>query len=253
MNKRQQSILKLLSEKNKISVNELTAALGVSGVTVRQDLGLLEEQGFLRRVHGGAEFRSGDDISQRLAINYEVKSAIAERAAREIAAGETIFIEAGSTNALLARRLTGYSRLTVVTNNVFITRVLKDSRVEVILLGGLFQHQSECVVGPVARAGLKGLRFSKAFLGVDGISLIGEVTGNDIARAEISAEVVRRSQRTCVLTDAGKFGREALSRICALEDLATVITDPGIPPDIREGISKAGPELIIVSPKASPE
>jgi DeoR/GlpR family transcriptional regulator of sugar metabolism len=247
VNDRQRTILSKLSEKEKITVNELIEILNVSGVTVRQDLDYLQKQGFIQRIHGGAVLQSEDEISHRLGINYEVKTAIAESAAKTIKRGETIFIEAGSANALLARMLSGLMGLTVVTNNVFITRTLKNSSINVILLGGIFQHQSECVVGALAQKGLEFINFSKAFLGVDGISPKDGVTCADMLRADVSSEVVRKSQEVIVLTDSAKIGKTAMSKVCDLKDIDCIVTDSGITDDMKAKFEECGVEVIIAT------
>lgn len=248
MNSRQRTILNHLSKTGKVSVNELIDMLEVSGVTIRQDLDSLQKQGFVQRVHGGAVLQSEDEISHRLGINYDAKMAIAEKAAEYIIPGETVFIEAGSANALLARQMADESGLTVVTNNVFITRTLKDSEVNVILLGGLFQHQSECVVGTLARAGLDAINFSKCFLGVDGIAPRTGVTGTDMLRAEVSTRAAMQSREVFILTDSRKIGRTAMTRICGLEDIDYLITDDGIPSDIRVEFENVGINVMIAGP-----
>ena len=80
----------------------------------------------------------------------------------------------------------------MVTNNVFITRTLKNSEVNVVLLGGIFQHQSECVVGRLAVRGLELINFSKTFLGIDGISPETGVTCSDMLRADVSSRAVSK-------------------------------------------------------------
>ena len=248
MNERQRTILGRLSQERQVWVKDLIQTLGVSGVTIRQDLEYLQSQGFIERVHGGAVIQSEDEISHRLGINYEIKTAIAEAAAARIERGETIFIEAGSANALLARRLSSQSGLTVVTNNVFITRTLKNSEVNVVLLGGIFQHQSECVVGSLAARGLDSINFSKAFLGVDGISPESGVTCSDMLRAEVSSRAVRKSKEIFVLTDSSKIGKTAMSQVCTLKDVNHLITDSAICPEDRQAFEKAGINVVISKP-----
>lgn len=243
MNERQKEILKLLGEDQELSVSELSSRFGVSGVTVRGDLDLLEREGFLKRVHGGAVLHRQDDIARRIGINYEHKISIAERAAGYIHEGETIFIEAGSANALLARQLLRRRDIQVVTNNVFITRQLKDSAVDVVLLGGVYQHDSECVVGSVARLGLQNLNFTKAFIGVDGIGMEAGFTCTDMMRAEIAREVVAKSRESFVVTDATKFGTVALSQICRLEEVDYLITDRTMPDTYRDPLRAAGVQV----------
>ena len=240
MNERQREILELLGEDEAISVSALSNRFGVSGVTIRGDLDHLENQGLLKRVHGGAILHHEDDISRRIGINYARKLSIARRAAAYVSRGETIFIEAGSANALLARQLSPESGIQVVTSNVFITRQLKDSGVDVILLGGVYQHDSECVVGSLAKLGLESLHFSKAFIGADGINPSEGFTCTDMMRAEIAREAVRKATHSFVVSDSTKFGKVALSPICALEEITYVVTDSDIPPDQRRALEGAG-------------
>lgn len=240
MNNRQKEILKVLGQDQELSVSELSSRFGVSAVTIRADLGTLEREGLLRRVHGGAVLHSRDDIARRIGINYEHKISIAERAVAYVKRGETIFIEAGSANALFARQLAGMSGIQIVTSNVFITRQLKDSEVDVILLGGVYQHDSECLVGAVARLGLENLNFTKAFIGADGISENEGFTCSDMMRAEIAREAVRKSSESFVVSDSTKFGKVALTQICPISEIDHLITDHLIPQEFTTLLRNAG-------------
>ena len=108
MKKRETIILELLSEQGRIDVVTLAEKLGVSQVTVRKDLDVLESKGIVRREHGYAVFGGSDDMNNRLAINYEQKRMIAKCAAELVAPGETIMIESGSCCALLALSRMGW-------------------------------------------------------------------------------------------------------------------------------------------------
>ena len=246
MTERQKRILSLMSEGGQINVSDLSDQFGVSGVTIRQDLDALQSEGLLRRVHGGAVLPSAEDIAHRLGINFEKKHAIAERAAAFVESGDTIFIEAGSTNALLARQLANRRDIRVVTNNVFIARTLKDSEVTVILLGGVYQHESECVVGQLAKLGTEQLNFAKTFIGLDGLTFDAGLTCSDMMRAEIAGTAVQKAGRVFVLTDSPKFGRVALSRICNLDEVDHIVTDAEIPGEYRERLPEYGVELLVV-------
>ena len=247
VNTRQRKILGHLAAKRKITVNELIGNLDVSGVTIRQDLDFLQKEGFIQRVHGGAILQSDDEISHRLSINFDEKTAIAEKAAKMIDEGETIFIEAGSANALMARWLAERTRLTVITNNVFITRILKNSKANVILLGGMFQHQSECVVGALALKGMDSFNFTKVFLGVDGISPDGGVTCSEMSRGEISAGAVERCQQVFVLSDSSKVGKTAMYHICGLDQVDSLVTDNGITADAKVEFESFGMSVVVAN------
>ncbi len=148
MNERHNSILRILGQEGRTSVLTLSTILKVSAVTIRQDLNTLEAEGLLKRVHGGAVLREADDLSDRLGINYEQKLAIARRVTSCVGDGETILIESGSVNALLARELVKTKKVTIITTNVYIARQFrKEEKAGIILLGGIYQHNSESLVG----------------------------------------------------------------------------------------------------------
>jgi len=235
-----------MSDGKKVTVNNLAEQLGVSQATVRQDLTQLENNGFLRRVHGGAVLDETDDISHRMGINYERKLKIARMAAQHVNDGETIYIESGSINALFAKEVSKIPNTTIITSNAFIARQIgKEAAGKLILLGGIYQPESECMVGNLVRICLDSLNFTKAFIGIDGYTPETGFTGRDMMRAEINSEIIRRSPQTFILTDSSKFGKIALSRYCGTEDIDYLVTDEGLPADYRAPLEKAGVEILI--------
>ncbi len=152
INERQNTILELLGRNDQTTVKELAHHLNVSAVTIRQDLNFLELEGLLRRVHGGAVLKDADDLSNRLGVNYEKKLNIARKLADHVKDGETILIESGSVNALLARELVKRKRVTIITTNVYIARQFRrDEQANIIILGGVYQHESESLVGKITK------------------------------------------------------------------------------------------------------
>jgi DeoR/GlpR family transcriptional regulator of sugar metabolism len=86
---------------------------------------LLEQEGFLKRVHGGAVLENADDIAKRLVVNYEKKQRIARAAAAFVTKGESILIESGSINAILVKELGKREGVTIIASNLFIARQLR--------------------------------------------------------------------------------------------------------------------------------
>ena len=152
---RTSQILDLLVRKKKLEVAELSQHLGVSQVTVRKDLDAMESQGLITREHGFAVLSGTDDIKGRLAYHYEEKRQIALRAAELVKDGDSIMIESGSCCALLAATLAELrSGLTIITNSAFIADYIRHSSdFQIILLGGIYQPDSQVMVGPMVRAG----------------------------------------------------------------------------------------------------
>ncbi len=246
MNERQSKILEMLATGERVSVNTLSGELSVSSVTIRQDLGYLEQEGLLKRVHGGAILGASDDITSRLGVNYEKKILVARKAASMVKDGETIIIEAGSVNALFAKELLKRSSLTVLTTNVFIAREMrKGKHIQVIVIGGVYQHQSESLVGQLTKTFIDQINFGKAFIGIDGFSEEAGFTCKDMMRAEVAAKVIERSKESYVLTDSSKFGRSELQTICPTAEIDCVITDDGIPEDSARLLSASGVKVVI--------
>ncbi len=245
MNDRQKEILKIVSTKSKVSVKELANIFGISGVTVRQDLNFLEQQGFLKRVHGGVTFVNSDDISSRLLVNFEKKLDIAVKALGFVDEGETVLIESGSTNAILARELVKRENVTIVTPNVFIARECRKSdENSVVLLGGVYQKESESLIGPMVKHCIDTVNFRKAFIGIDGFTREAGFTSRDMMRADISSYIAQKCEQVFVLTDSSKFGRTELVKLFDVEDVAFLITDEGIPDSDRDFLTRKGIQIV---------
>ncbi len=241
MNERHNNILALLSKHGKTSVGRLSELTGVSAVTIRQDLTRLEQEGLLKRVHGGAVLHDAEDISLRLAFNYKVKRRIAQKAAEFIGDGETVLIESGSINALLARELSDKEDLTVITTNVFIAQELRKSQgTEVILPGGIYQHDSQSLVGDITKKFLSEINFRKAFIGVDGFTQAAGFTSRDMMRAEISRFIINKSDEVFVVSDSTKFGRTELVQICPADAITHLITDKDLDQKYEDYFSSRG-------------
>jgi len=227
-------------------VTDLALEIGVSEVTIRKTLSLLEKKGVVRRFHGEARPFDGDEIPFRMGAWFEEKTRIARLAASLVQPGDTILLEAGSTVAILAELLKESRELSVITPNLFIARLFRGSRVRVIVLGGLYQEQSESLVGPTVKTMLADMTFSKAFIGVTGYTRETGFTLNDSHRAETTQAILSRGAKNYVLTDSSKFGASHLAPICQdLSLIHTVITDKGISDDDKAYLESCGVTVLL--------
>ncbi|MEI9744359.1 DNA-binding transcriptional regulator YciT [Enterobacter ludwigii] len=225
MNSRQQIILQMVIDQGRVSVVDLAKTTGVSEVTIRQDLNLLEKQSYLRRVHGYAVPLDSEDVETRMMNNYALKRELAEFAASLVNNGETVFIENGSSNALLARTLAEQKDVTIITVSSYIAHLLKETRCEVILLGGIYQKKSESMVGPLTRQYVQQVHFSKAFIGIDGWQPETGFTGRDMMRSDVVNAVLEKECEAIVLTDSSKFGAVHPYTMGPVSRFSRVITD----------------------------
>lgn len=229
MNPRQNEILQLVNDRKRVQVTELSDVIGVSGVTIRQDLNFLEKEGYLKRVHGAAMALQSDDIDNRLEVRFDIKQALANKAADLVAPNETVLIEGGSANALLARTLAERGDVTIITPSAYIAHLIRNTSANIILLGGVYQHQGESLVGPLTKLCIENIHFSTAFLGIDGFQPDTGFTSRDMMRAEIATTILDKNRRNIVLTDSSKFGQIFPSTIGRLEQISIVLTDNSAP------------------------
>lgn len=220
------AILELLAKKNAVTVTELTQQLGASESTIRRDLTTLHRQGLLLKVHGGAtaltSFLSHDnDMSVKNDLNQEEKRAIAAYSAGLVENGDVVFLDAGSTTALIPDYLRA-TDVTFVTNGLSHARTLSRMGYRVISLGGMIKPVTEAVVGEAALDMLRRFNFTKGFFGVNGISISAGYTTPELDEAAIKTEAMHRCQNNYVLADAEKFDKVATLTFAALEEAAII-------------------------------
>lgn len=240
MNARQQSILQVVIDKGRMSVADLAKMTGVSEVTIRQDLNLLEKQSYLRRTHGYAVPLDSEDVETRMMTHFAIKRELASRAAALVNAGETVFIENGSSNALLARTLAERGDITIITVSSYIAHLLKETPGEVILLGGIYQKRSESMVGPLTRQFIQQVHFSKAFIGIDGWQPETGFTGRDMMRSDVVNAVLEKGCEAVVLTDSTKFGAVHPYMMGPISRFSRVITDNGLKAEHQQQLERDG-------------
>lgn len=245
LNERQSKILQMLGRNDQTSVIDLADRLKVSSVTIRQDLNFLEKEGLLKRIHGGAVLKDADDIANRLGINYDKKLRIARKVAAYVHDGDTLLIESGSVNSLLARELIK-KNVTIITTNVYIARQFRrHEQARIILLGGLYQHESESLVGKITKACIDQINYDKAFIGIDGYTSRTGFTLRDLFRAEISSYIIRKAKEVFIVSDSSKFGRSELTSICSTCEIHHIATDDELDPLFIDEFRQAGIDLIL--------
>lgn len=247
MTDRYTKLLKIVNENKRIEVSRLAEILNVSQVTIRKDLGALEEKGLLKREHGYAVMTSSDDINSRLAFNYDIKRKIAHLAGKLVEDGETVMIESGSCCALLAEEL-AYNKkdVTIITNSTFIASHIRNGNAKVVLLGGDYQAESQVVVGPLTRKSVKDFFVDKLFVGTDGYNLKTGFTGKNLMRTETVKAMAENANKVIILTVSSKFSERGVVSQFKAEEVSGLVTDINIPKDVLEGLRNENVEVQLV-------
>jgi DeoR/GlpR family transcriptional regulator of sugar metabolism len=251
---RQARIAELVARAGFISVADAASRLGVSGMTVRRDLEILESRGVLVRTHGGAvatvsERREVYDAEEpaferRRRRNAAAKAAIAKAAARLVGTNETIALDVGTSTLALAEELVARTDLRVFTNNLRAAMALSHGRSPVYILGGQLRGPEFAVIGSVATAQVKDYYFDRLFLGVSGITETG-LYDYMLEDTEVKRAFLERARQVVVLCDSSKFDHRALARICGLEQAHILVTDKAPPPHLLRILEDHRIEIVI--------
>ena len=245
---RRQVILEQLQSHKAVKTSDLSETFAVSPMTIRNDLNALAERGQLVRVHGGAIARqwltSEPSYDDKMTVNRLEKEAIGREAAELIEEGMAVFIGNGTTTMQIIRHLPPDKHFRVFTNALnHALEVSQLPQAEVFVVGGYLREVSLAMVGRLAHQALKGIYFDLAFLGVNGISIDHGLTIPSLEEAETASEVIKRSQRTIVVTDHTKFDIVAHGKIADITDVDVIITDSGLDARHMDSLSNLDVEI----------
>jgi DeoR/GlpR family transcriptional regulator of sugar metabolism len=244
-------ILELLMQKGKVKVIELSKLFGISEVTIRNDLAELDEAGLLERIHGGAvrTHKAYYNLSfhERLKTNEPEKRKIAAACASMIADGDTIMINSGTTTLFTVQELRNVKNLTIVTNSVSIAQeAVNYDKVNVILLGGIFDVQYQFTYGDDTLNQLRKYKADKLILSADGISADEGITTYHHLETEVNRQMISRVNKTIVVADYTKIGRESFAYIDSIEKVDYLITDSNASSNEVEMLREYGIEVKVV-------
>ena len=233
---RYEIILKLLEEKNSITVAEVKDLLNTSESTVRRDISALHNAGKLVMVFCGAVALDRTvathepTVEQKATVNVEAKQLVAARAAALIQPEDFVYLDAGTTTASMLSFLTEKSAI-FVTNAVAHAKTLEAAGFRVYLVGGELKGSTEAVVGNQALMNLQSYHFTKGFFGTNGISRQSGLTTPDMNEAMVKKTAMGQCRECFILADHSKFGNVSSVTFGAFQS-GTILTD-GCPEEYK--------------------
>ncbi len=253
---RRAQILERIQRDGGVSVAQLARDHDVSQVTVHRDLEQLAREGLVERVHGGAKALRALGMppiatawEQRVQQAGAAKAAIAAHAARMVASGSTIFLDASSTALALARRLMEDppNELTLVTNSPAIAYEVIAEPMHVVVCPGELDQHMRMLAGRWTVEFLHELNFDLAFVSAAGVTLDAGLTTSRRPLADVVSAARAEAGRTVGLIDASKFGRASLLTIAGAQELDLIVTDDALPDAVAEEYRAAGVRLEIAN------
>lgn len=226
---RRQQILDLLNQNGAVTVSQLSKMFDASESTIRRDLVALSRMGKLNKVHGGATIMSQeysmieDTISVKSLKNVDEKMAIAQYAVNQISDDDFVFIDAGSTTYLMTTLIEN-TRAKFVTNGIDHAKMLAQKGCSVLVIGGELKDATGAIIGLAAATNLQQYNFSKAFIGVNGVSEKQGFTTPDTDEAMLKAVAIEHSFASYILCDHTKFNKVSAVTFATI-DTAGIVCD----------------------------
>ena len=235
---RAERILSELARRRAVTVTDLCQVTGASEATIRRDLTALSRQGKLSKVHGGAMLPVGEfhgeelDMETKRRLHTEEKDRAARYAAELIGDDDVVFLDAGTTILRMAEHLQT-SRALFLTNSIECACRLMERNLRTYVLGGTLKAGTMALIGAETLAALGRYNFTKAFLGVNGVTISQGFTTPDPEEAAVKSLAADRAQSVYVLADSSKFGQVTAAVMFPLE-AACIITDCLPDPQYRD-------------------
>ncbi|MCB0132195.1 MAG: DeoR/GlpR transcriptional regulator [Caldilineaceae bacterium] len=240
---RRDYIIKTLREQDSVTVAELSKRLNVTEVTTRKDLQILEEQGYLTRVRGGAVMSGRGQLELRFAARQQLfldeKRRIAARAARHIEAGSTIFLDGSSTVFQMTRLLRDQQNLTVITNGLYAALELSFApEITTIVVGGILRRRTSSLVDMLSPDLLRRLHIDIAFVSCRGFTMRNGMMESDLREAQLKRAMATAAKRTIALVDHSKFDAPFTASSLLPEEVQLLITDTGLSDEHRHALAE---------------
>ncbi|ROR30603.1 DeoR family transcriptional regulator [Mobilisporobacter senegalensis] len=218
-------IIEIISETGSAQVEQLSKILDVSPMTIRRDLEKLQEGNMIERCHGGAVMKQEVNYFEKRKTHPGEKVKIAQKSADYVKNGDTIFLDAGTTTYEIAKLIKNMQDLTVITNDIEIASLLKNSDVELLVCGGNMQKSTGGMYGLFANQMMENVRLNIGFFGAASIDENFNVLTPTMDKVSFKRLVLKNCQRSFLVVDDSKFNRKALLKINNFKDYTGVITN----------------------------
>jgi DeoR/GlpR family transcriptional regulator of sugar metabolism len=241
---RRAELERILTADGYLSSAEAATRLGVSEMTIRRDLRLLETGGIARRVAGGAALSIPGAVpfERRDSTRAAQKRAIAAMAAELVAGASSVALDAGTTVAALAPLLRD---VTLVTHSLPVILAAADrSGDRLIAVGGHYQPDTRSFAGPLAEAALRGIRTEAALLSATAVSS-DALWGANVLDAALKRVLAAQADTVVLLADSSKLDATASLRIAGLEVIDILVTDAGADPEVVGALRARGVDVRI--------
>lgn len=257
---RRRAILSHLSQVGSDTIIDMGKRFHKSTMTIRRDLKMLQEAGYVSLSHGGAVY-NGDSFQlnethhiERATIRAAEKRAIGRYvAANFVDDDDVLFLDSGTTVRSIVPFLQGKRNLTIASNSIrtidALYRHLPDSTI--FSTGGELSIAAQTLVGPVAERFFEDFFARKAFISGLGFTCQAGLADSLMFDTAVKKSMTGSAESTIVVIDSSKIGYRAMVQVMGTRDIQTLVTDSGISDANGQAILDEGIDLHIAPPSAA--
>jgi DeoR family transcriptional regulator, fructose operon transcriptional repressor len=247
---RKKHILHMLSINEAVTVKEIVAKCKISEITARRDLISLEQRGMIRRTHGGAILTSAlpelFGFDNKGKEYQEQKIEICKYAVSFIEENDTIYMDCGTTVYFLARFITRFKNLRVITNSLpVVSELMAYPQIKIYLIGGELDNNRKALYGTTTENLITRYKADKAFIGAGGVSLEHGLSSIDEKEASITIKMAQAAKKVFLLCDSSKIENDSYFTYSSLSLVSVLITDKGLDNNHLELYKNRGLNLVI--------
>ena len=249
---RRDKILSMLRTEEVCSIKNLVSELGVSRITIQRDLTLLEENGLIAKVHGGARISRQESgvfetrFSIRYKQNHKKKLQIARKALPFARRQGCIFIDSSTTAHVFGIELfrQNVHDLVIVTNAPsLLSEATAYPESKIISTGGELLRSFSMYAGEWVLEFLDRINIDCAFISAAGISEDLKITTGHRELSSVLVKVIQKSAEVNLLIDSTKVFRQGMITVAGVGDLTRIIIDDGITDGQKNILSRSGVEI----------
>ena len=233
LNIRQERIKEYVEKNNVATIRELQVLFPkVSLMTIHRDLDALESKGVLVKFRGGARSvrHTGDpEFDVRMRENNGGKRVIADKAMSLLQPHTSIFLDASTTNLILAKNLPDINLNIFTTAPNIAIELCSLQNPSITQCCGNLNRKTMSLSGQNTLEMLERINIDLAFIGVSGCSADAGFTCGTEGDMAVKAMVLRKARTKVLMCDRGKFSRLMPYTFARFSDVDYLISDDAVP------------------------
>ena len=245
---RQDKLQSYIEQKNIVTIRQLQELLPeVSLMTIHRDLDALVKKGVVVKFRGGVRSvrHAGDpEFDVRLQENHAGKAVMAQKALELIQPHSAIFLDASTTNLVLAQNLPDINLHIFTTGPSIALELCRLHNPVVTLCCGTINRKNLAVSGQNTLEMLRKVNIDMAFIGVSGCSLETGFTCGTETDMLVKELVIQKARTSVMMCGAEKFRCVMPYTFAKLEDVDVLISDGSVPEVFETAARQVGVRLL---------